>query len=244
MDAVIGYLHPDCSDTSIQKQVILHSTRHKESSVMIVNWLLIDWYSHGIEKYHKHLLKDFLYSILHEVDLFHTSTCTWLWRGTVWRLVLFIIAGDCERRRRGCLRLRAESAARLRSWLCLIVWAWLVNGAASRVRLRPLCTFQDSLVIFLLGLQPLHCVISWWVQSGSLHLQENHQVLDCEGFRPKPGVTSFKKNPLIAKSWGLNWKVILMKCLTLNKPGPVYNHNSSDKKCPYLIKFWQIPFQE
>lgn len=136
--------------------------------------------------------------------------------GTVWRLVLFIIAGDCERHRRGCLRLRAESVARLRSWLCLIVWDWLVNGAASRVRLRPLCTFQDGLVIFLLRLQPLHCVISWWVQSGSLHLQENHQVLDCEGFRPKPGVTSFKKNPLIAKSWGLNWRVILMKFSVLH----------------------------
>lgn len=144
--------------------------------------------------------------------------CRKLWKARLWMFI-------CQWR---------IFAALLQSWLCVLVWDWLVNGAA-----RLLAVFSSApdhipgqFGDFPPRTRPLHLIINWWVQSGSLQRQENHRVLACGCVRAKPG--KLLQNPLTTASSRLNRSVILINesqfSLERNRQGFVSIQNSSDKR--------------
>lgn len=107
---------------------------------------------------------------LHKAWPVHWSWVLYYCRG-LWKAWLWMVICQCR-----------IFAALLQSWLCLLVWEWLVNAAAG------LLAVFSSTPVHIPGQfgdfpppsQPLHLVINWWVQWGSLQQQENHQVPDYE----------------------------------------------------------------
>lgn len=151
------------------------------------------------------------------------------------RRAFFIIAGNWERHKYGCLFVRA------------VHWRLCCSPGSTELSETGLWTVQPGfspysapIAVHIPGqfgdfpprTQPLHLIINWWVQSGSLQQQENHQVLNSEYVRPKPVQWETFKNLFITKSWSLNWSAILIKgfqCLKLNKQGFDYIQKFSDK---------------